>query len=281
MSTADTEDELEVHHPFKICGEGISDGTRNLNYTPSLQASPGPPTNANEPKRLQIIDYDTLGPIQRTCEQDVRDCSHETLQDILNDNMYFREKVAELTKDQERLNQQVRVLRSELKVQNGELSSQPGDPYKSICRRIASLERRLKVRQEFIDTCPKSKPKNRGPSPIESSVYKMGRTLESLSNRKEFRYPKTNHRNQEWTKDLHELLGRVFVGVQESAFLPDFHSQMSAGVLVQVIVGTAICEWVFESELRCTAMMKTPILENIQFLMSTIRKCAVKDYTHT
>ena len=286
-STADTEDEPEIRQSLETCSEGRPDGSRNLNPVPSLQASSESFIYANEPKRLQIIDYDTLDPIQRTCEQNVQDCSHETLQDILNDNMYLREKLAELTKKQRSLDQQVRVLQSKLGVRNDELGSQPVDPLKTLCDRIVDLERRLNDRQEFLDPYLKSETENHHPpsmkqmKQIESGLYNMGRRLESLSTRKEFRYPQTDHLQQEPTKDLGELLGRIFVDVQQSALLPHIRSQVSVGDLVQAIVGSAACEWVFESELRCTAMMKTPLLEAFRYHLSTIRKCAMKDHIHT
>lgn len=284
-STANTEDELEVHQSIETCSEVRSDSSCNLNPVPSLQASPESFINANIPKRLQIIDYGTPGPIQTTCEQDVQDCSYETLQDVLNDNMTLREKLAKLTKANDSLDQQVRVLHSKLRVQNGELGSQPVDPLDVLCDRIVDLESRLNHRKEFLDPFLKRETENDHTSSmwkrmkqIESSIYNMSRIIESLPSRKEFQYPQKDHLEQESSKDLGELLGRVFADVQESALLPHLRSKVSVGDLVQAIVGAAVCEWVFESELRCTAMMKTALLEAFRYLMGTIRKGAVKDH---
>jgi len=273
-SSVDIEDEVEIQPFIEICIETRSDSFHNLNPIPSLQV-----TNANEPKPLKITDCDTLDQIQRKCEQD---CSHETLQDILNDNKYLREKLAESTKNQESLKQQVRVHQSKLKVQNGE---QDVDPVKALSDKVVDLGRRLNDRREFLDLFLKLETekhhKKQLKEKIEFSMYNMSRILESLSTREEFRYPKTDHRKQESTKDLCELLRRVFVDVQESALFADLRSQVSVGDLVQAIVGAAVCEWVFESELRCTAMMDTPLLEALRYLTSTIGKCTTKDHIHT
>jgi hypothetical protein len=195
---------------------------------------------------------------------------------MLNDNMYFRKKLAESTKHQKSLEQEVRVLQSQLRARNGELGSQPPNPLKSLCKRLVNLERQLNDRKEFLDPFLKSETKNHDSSSmlkqIEFSTYNMSRILESLSTREEFRYPKTDHLKQEWNKDLGELLGRIFVDVQESALLPYLRSQVPVGDLVQAIVGAAVCEWVFKSELRCAAMMNTPLLEAFRSLMNTICK---------
>ena len=252
-STGDIEDELVVHKWFGKASSG----------------------SVNEPER-QIIDYDTLRLIQPTC--DLQDC----IQDILDDNMYFRGKLAEVTKNIDVLERQNHELKSQLRV--GE--PHPADHVETLCDELVDLRRRLNVRVDILDPCLKSKTEDHRllkkmiqmKKQIESSFYQMGRLLEFLSSGEEFRYPQTDHLKQESTEDLGELLARVFVDVQELSHL---HSQVSAGDLVQAIVGTAVCEWVFESDLRCMAMMKTPLLEALKCHMSTIGKCTAKDHIHT
>ena len=277
-STVDIDDEPEVHRSFEICIEGRFDGSRNPNPIPSSQASSISSTNTNQPKRLQLIDHDTHGAIPRACEQGVQDCGHETLQDMLKDNMYFRKKLGELSKHQESLEQQVRVLQSQLRVRSGELGSQPVDPLEILCDRIVDLKHRLNARKEFLDPYLKPETENHHRSSmlkrIEPSIYNMSRILESVSAREEFRYPKPDHLKQESNEDLGELLGNFFVDVQELAPLAHLRSQVCPGDLVQAIVGAAVCEWVFESEFRCSAMMKTPLLEAFRDHMRIFRKCA-------
>lgn len=280
------EDEPEVRQVFEIRIEGRSDGSRKRKPIPSLQDSSGSFRNANEFNGLQIDDDDTLDPSHGTCELGVQDFSRETLQDILHDNMYLREKLSELTQIQNSLDHQVRSLHNQLRIQNGELRSQSGDSLEALSNMVVDLLRKLNDRREFVEPCLKSETENHHlPSSmweqIERSMHNMSRILESLPTMEDFRYPKRDRPRQELTKDLDELLGKVFVDMRESALLSHFRSQVSVGDLVQAVVGAAVCEWVFESELRCTTMMKTPLSEALRYLMTTIRKCtAKKPYLH-
>jgi hypothetical protein len=274
-STADTEDGPEIRQSLETCsGEG-SDGSRNLVTVRSSQASSESFFYTNELKEPPIIDYDTPYPIHQTCEQPWQCCNHETFQDLLSDNIYFRKKLAESTTQRESLLQQVRALQSD----------QPEDTLKILCDRIGDLERRMHDRREYLDPFLKLKTEYHLPPPIleqiESDFHKMRRGFEALSIRKEFRYPHRDPLQQESHKGLGHLLSRVLGDAQQSPLLSQLRSQVSLGELVQAIVGAAVCEWVFESELRCTAMMQTPVLEAIRYLSSTVCKYADEDLAQT
>ena len=226
-----------------------------------------------------MLDYSILDPILNTREEDVQDCSHETLQDILDENMDLRRMLDETTKENEKLAQVARLHRSTLKIQSGELGSQAADPLKGLYAELAELKRQINDRKEFLDPFLKienehQKSVHKQMNQIERYWHTLRRDLESFLEKKEFRYPQQDGLKEVSTTDLNELWRRVSGDVQESVLLPHLRSQMRVGDVVQAIVGTAVCEWVFEAELRCTAMLKTPILNRVEYFLSTMRKCA-------
>lgn len=270
-SIADTEDGPEIRQSLETCSEGRSDGSRNLITGRSPQASSEPSFYTNKLKEFPSIDYDTPDPIHQTCEQPWQCCNHEPLQDLLSDNIYFRKKLAESTTERESLLQQVRALQSH----------QSDGTLKILSDRIVDLESRMHDRREYLDPFLKLKTEYHLPPPIleqiESDFNKMRRGFEVLSIRKEFRYPHRDPLQQGSHKGLGHLLSRVLGDAQESALLSQLRSQVSLGELVQAIVGAAVCEWVFESDLRCTAMMQNPFVEAIRYLSSIVCKYAHED----
>lgn len=46
--------------------------------------------------------------------------------------------------------------------------------------------------------------------------------------------------------------------------------QYPIGLVIQSLTGAAICDWVFNEKMQCTAMMNTPLLEGYKHHLSTI-----------
>lgn len=239
-----------------------------MHAAPSLQETSESFFYASELQKPPILDYEDPDSIDRSGEQPILDCSHETLRDLFNDNIYFRKKLASVEKERKKLDQEQRLINSLSAVNMV-------DRAKSQQGRITDLERQLN-NQTFLKPFLELEREYRSPlnlKRIKHSFTKMKGQFGSLSIMDEFQYLRENFLHQQ-SKDADELLRKVLGDVPQSA--PHDHSSWQIGdrvpadIMVQSLVGAAVCEWVFQAELRCTAMMNVPLLESFKNHLRTV-----------
>jgi hypothetical protein len=265
----DSEDGFDSSTSFETCIEqkhrAIS--TSKVNSSPDITS----PSCIRPEKFLDgvINEYDNPCSARQTPEFKTvfPTCSHETMQELINENVSLRKKLSDMAEKCNRLDHNER-LKNSLQVFR---------PL-GLEQRIKDLEDRMKRQnQEILDL--RLQRKNLKPfrlflepdssRRVENNMERikdchgqMERSLESLSIR-------SNYQQSAWnmeSRDLSELKYRALGNWSYDGSDP-------VGRLVQSLTGAAVCDWVFHTKFQCVDMMNTMILEAYRELLRASGKC--------
>jgi hypothetical protein len=112
---------------------------------------------------------------------------------------------------------------------------------------------------------------------IKHGLDTMKSGILSLSSITEFRYPPDQFlasSSKPLATLLRKVLGDPDQSILQSEECRELERQVPTDEMIQSLTGAAICEWVFHSEFRCSAMMSTDIFEEVKQHLSTICECA-------
>jgi hypothetical protein len=219
-------------------------------YTTELQDTP-------------IVGYDDLNTVQKFPENLVLDCSHETLRDLFNDNLYFRKKWSDSEERCKKIDRNGRLRHSLLAPGSADILQKMADTIETQNEKINALQRQLsnqKFLQQFL-TLGRGEEVPLNQAQIQTNHAKMRRDFRSLSTMNCFQHPGEISACVE-SRDLNELKSKVLSDV----------NRYPVGLVIQSLTGVAICEWVFNGKMQCTAMMNTPLLEGYRHHLRAICK---------
>ncbi|KAE9377464.1 hypothetical protein N431DRAFT_553915 [Stipitochalara longipes BDJ] len=259
-SIADTEERIKSSQSSDTCREGDTYEDCSLN-TPSLRNALKLPFYATELQDTPTIDYDDPNTIKQIPEQAILDRSHETLRDLFNDNLYFRKKWSDSEERRGKLDRNQRLRHSLLAPGSADVLQTMADTIEIQNEKINTLQRQLgnqKILQQFL-MLGKGEEVPLNQSQIQNSHKKMRREFRSLSIMDCFQHPGETSACIE-SQDLNELKSKVSI---------DVHSY-PVGLVIQSFTGAAVCEWVFNEKIQCTAMMSSPLLEGYRCHLGTI-----------
>jgi hypothetical protein len=262
-SIADTEDRIKSSQASDTGGEGSTYDDCILNGTPSLPSALQPSFYATELQDTPTIDYDDPNTVQQIPENAILDRSHETLRDLFNDNLYFRKKWSDSEERREKIDRNERLRHSLLASGSAEVLQTMADTIEIQNEKINILQRQLrnqKFLQQFL-TLGRGEEVPLNQAQIQIDHKKMSREFRSLSIMNCFQHPGETSGCVE-SQDLKELKSKVF---------SDLH-RCPIGLVIQSLTGAAVCEWVFNGKIQCTAMMSSPLLEGYRRHLDTICK---------
>lgn len=255
----DTEASFESGPSIDTCREGKPDDS------PSLAAIPSSRETFRSSCEIELQKSSVHG--YEDSEQTISDCPYETFQELINDKLYFRQKWMASEREREKLSEKIR----RLELQNGRENMQ----IDALNNQILDLKHQSKIHQ-FLQPFLELEKQYKSPptlGDIKQSLATMKSGLGYLSAMDEFSYPQGNFLDS-GSKPLRNLLRRVLGDFQKSAPPVEtnsrFKRQVPAGDMVRSLTGAAICEWVFQPEFRCSAMMSTSILEELKHHLSAV-----------
>ncbi len=199
--------------------------------------------------------------MQQFPEQLVLDCSYETLRDLFNDNLYFRRKWLDSEERRKKNDRNGRLRHSLLAPGSADVLQTMADTIETQNEKINILQRQLsnqKFLQQFL-TLGRGEEVPFNQAEIQIHHAKIKRDFRSLSIMTCFQHPRETSAYFE-SRDLNDL--KLKVSSELSGY--------PIGLVVQSLTGAAICEWVFNGKMQCTAMMNTPLLEGYRYHLSTI-----------
>lgn len=256
-SIADTEERIKSSQSSDTCTEGNLSGSpilpndlQSFFYTTALHDTPA-------------IGYDDLNAVQQFPEKLVLDRSHETVRDLFNDNLYFRQKWSDSEERRKKIDRNGRLRHSLLAPGSAGLLHRMADTIESQNEKINTLQRQLSNQtflQQFL-TLGRGEEVPINQAQIKMYHTKMRRDFRSLSIMDCFQHPREKSACFE-SQDLNELKSKVFSDV----------NRYPIGLVIQSLTGAAICEWVFNGKMQCTAMMNTPLLEGYRYHLRTVCK---------
>jgi hypothetical protein len=256
-SIADTEERIKSSQSSVTCREGSPSGA------PSLQSDLQSFFYATELQDTPAIDYDDLNTAEQFPEKLVLDCSHEILRDLFNDNLYFRKKWSDSEERCKKIDRNGRLRHSLLAPGSADVLQTMADTIETQNEKIYALQRQLSnqtfLQQFLILGRGKEVPINQ--SQIQSYHAKMRRDFRSLSIMNCFQHRRETAACFE-SRDLTELKSKVVSDV----------NCYPIGLVIQSLTGAAVCEWVFNGKIQCTAMMSSPLLEGYRRHLGTICK---------
>jgi hypothetical protein len=236
---------------------------RGLNDAPSLQSASQSFFYATELQDTPTVDYDDLDTVHQFPEKPILDRSHETLRDLFNDNLYFRKKWSDSEERRKKIDRNGRLSHSLLAQGSANVLQTMADTIEAQNEKINSLQRQLN-NQTFLQpflTLGRGKEVPLNQVQIRTYHAKMRRDFRSLSIMNYFQHPDGTSTCVE-SRDLNELKSKVLSDV----------NHYPVGLVIQSLTGAAICEWVFNGKMQCTAMMNTPLLEGYRHHLHTICK---------
>lgn len=199
------------------------------------------------------------------------------MRDLLSDNAYFRKELATLKKQRQIVDKVERYIEGVYHAANGKLDVETAiERLKKQQTLIIQLQSEQKNNNLFLQKYLHLKREDHVTisfEKIKSNLGLMQRELDSLSIMDEFQYPREYPQSSASTA---ELLSTV-MGTVELLSVHDHDTNSSEDrvpihSVIQYITGTAICEWVFHAELRCTAMMSVPLLDKYRHHLGTYCK---------
>lgn len=148
-SIADTEERIKSSQSSDTCREGSVYEACNLNSTPSLRSALQSSFYATELQDTPTIDYDDPNTVQKIPETAILDCSHETLRDLFNDNLYFRKKWSDSEERREKIDRNERLRHSLLAPGSADVLQTMADTIQIQNEKISTLQRQLS-NQKFV-----------------------------------------------------------------------------------------------------------------------------------
>ncbi|KAN0096635.1 hypothetical protein V8E51_015440 [Hyaloscypha variabilis] len=261
LSIADTEERIKSSQSPDTCREGHTTEACSLNGTPSLQSAPQSSFYATGLQDTLTIDYDDPNTVQQIPEDAILDRTHETLRDLFNDNLYFRKKWLESEERREKIDRNERLKHSLLAPGSSDVFQTMADTIEIQDEKINTLQRQLsnqKFLQQFL-TLGRGKEVPLNQAQIQINHKKMTREFRSLSIMNCFQHPGETSTGLE-SQDLNELKSKIST---------DLHCY-PIGLVIQSLTGAAVCEWVFNGKIQCTAMMSSPLLEGYRRHLGTV-----------
>lgn len=218
---------------------------------------------ATELKDTPTIDYDDPNTVQQFPEKLTLDCSNETLRDLFNDNLYFRKKWSDSEERRKKIDRTGRLRHSLLAPGSADVLQTMADTIETQNEKINTLQRQLSNQaflQQFL-TLGRGEETPLNQTQIQINHTKIRRDFRSLSIMNCFQHPGETSACIE-SQDLNELKSKAFSDV----------NRYPVGLVIQSLTGAAVCEWVFNGKIQCTAMMNTPLLEGYRYHLGTICK---------
>jgi len=272
-SVADTEDCIDVRQSFETCSEGIPiESPKNASQAFFY---------ADEPRKPPSIEYDNPAPLQQFLEEPILGQTYETLRDLFSDNAYFRKELAALKEQRQTVDKVKRYIEGVYHTANGKLDAETAiERLEKQQTLIIQLQNEQKNNNLFLQKYLHLKREDHVTTSFEKIKGNLGlmqRELDSLSIMDEFQYPREY---PQCSASTAELLSTV-MGTIELLSVHDHNTNSSENrvpihSMIQYITGTAICEWVFQAELRCTAMMNVPLLDKYRHHLRTYCKTLTK-----
>ena len=262
-SIADTEERMKRSQTPDTCREGNTSEACSLSGDPSLQSALQSSFYATGLQDTPTIDYDDPDTAQQIPEKAILDRTHETLRDLFNDNLYFRKKWSESEERREKIDRNDRLRHSLLAPGSADVIQTMADTIEIQDEKINTLQRQLsnqKFLQQFL-TLGRGKEVPLNQAQIQINHKKMTREFRSLSIMNCFQHPGETSVCLE-SQDLNEL---------KSNISSDVHCY-PIGQVIQSLTGAAVCEWVFNGKIQCTAMMSSPLLEGYRRHLGAICK---------
>ena len=201
--------------------------------------------------------------VQRFPEKLVLDRSHETLRDLFNDNLYFRKKWSDSEERRKKIDRNGRLRHSLLAPGSADVLQKMADTIETQNEKIHNLQRQLSNQtflQQFL-TLGRGEEVPLNQAEIQAYHAKMRRDFRSLSIMNCFQQPEQTSAPFK-SQDLSELESKV----------SSHMNRYPIGLVIQSLVGAAVCEWVFRGKMQCTAMMNTPLLEGYRYHLRTTCK---------
>jgi hypothetical protein len=229
-----------------VCTEDLEFDKPNSIALPILQGSTQSFFYKSELNDHPMMGQDDQGTIQNSPHRLVIDDGHETLQHLLADITYYREKWTDLNKKHQEASEDNRLRRSL------ELSSNtPSETIKQQNNTILGLQLRLESQKRFLDILKLEEvdqvPLNT--TQIKDAYHSMKKLLSILSNNDVVECMGIRQ-TDEPSDDVLQLRQRV----------PGDLGAQPIGLVIQSFTGAALCEWVFNSKLQCMATIDTPLL---------------------
>ena len=238
-----------------------------------------------ECKEQLNINFDDLGLSQQLPDASAPHYYGETLEDLYKDNIYFREKYS---RSEEMLQRFLQEERCELSSSIGLGKADSARMARTIeekDKRIAELERKV-THQKFLRPFLELAREHHAPldlKAIQLNFFKIRSQTKKLFRSKDFHHP--GHRLGSGKLTDLDVLLRKSLGYSEHACARDLmheevKSKFPVNTVVGSLIGAAICEWVFEAELRALAMTTCPLLEIYRDHLKSTCKCS-KSFTCT
>lgn len=278
-SIADSEACTDGANTHDFDAELMGKATQTIDNNIALQNALNSFSADLERKTQVDLDFDDLNLTLQLPNPSLPQDDKEILQDLHLDNIYLRE-------NQSRLERRLQgCLREERR--NLAFSTAPGTAGSASMaqtieiqdERIARLESQLTT-QRFLQPFLKLAREDHAPLNLEairSDFSKIRDGIKILSTSKDFHFPGQRLGTEELT-DLDILLCKN-LGSNEQASTHDLMRQIidfgfPVNTVVQSLIGAAICEWVFDAELRAMAMTSCLLLEGYRHQLSSSCKCA-------
>jgi hypothetical protein len=236
---------------------------RRVNDAASLRSASQSFFYATELQDTPTVDYDDLNTAHQIPEKLILDRSHETLRDLFNDNLYFRKMWSDSEERRKKIDRNGRLRHSLLASGSSDVLQTMADTIEAQNEKINNLQRQLN-NQTFLQpflTLGRGEEVPLNQVQIRTYHAKMRRDFRSLSIMNYFQHPEGTSTCLE-SRDLNELKSKV----------PSDVDHYPVGLVIQSLTGAAICEWVFNGKMQCTAMMNTPLLEGYRHHLNTICK---------
>jgi hypothetical protein len=235
----------------------------SVNDAPSLRNPSQSFFYATELQDTPTLNYDDLNTVPQYPDKLILGLSHETLRDLFNDNLYFRKKWSDSEERRQKTDRNGRLRHSLLAPGSADVLQTMADTIEAQNEKINSLQRQLNNQtflQPFLTLgTAEGVPINQ--VQIRTFHAKMRRDFRSLAIMDYFQHPGGTFACVE-SRDLSELKSKVLSDV----------NHYPVGLVIQSLTGAAICEWVFNKKMQCTAMMNTPLLEGYRHHLHAICK---------
>jgi hypothetical protein len=275
VNTTSNDASVEVADSFENIPDAELEGFAEHPFGTEIRMTKRRLFHLDDVQHVPAIDYDRVSKTSLALETTNAREIHEMLRDLLNDNQYFRQKCLQLEQKRTDSQREIRLMGSLELLSAKDPEWSMSSVIQDQDRLIADLKRSL-TDQTFLQPFLQSSAYDQGLldlNKIRHALKGISSAIYCLAGMKEFQCSFISLSGSE-SEALNALversLGRDSLSLLYEAETPQLASSHLSCLMMQSLTGAAVCEWVFLPDLRCAALLSTPLLESYRYHLNSL-----------
>jgi hypothetical protein len=262
----------EIADSFENCPDAESVVFAECHYGKETETTQGRLFGLRDVQDVPAVNYERINETSIFQTSDVLEVQ-EMLRDLLSDNHHFRQRCLLLEQELEDFRREKRSKASLERLSHEHSGWSESSTIQSKDKLIADLNRRLtnqRFLQPFLQLSADQRPLL-DLKKIERSYCHIKDAIYCLAGMKESECTIPMEFDSEGLGALLERsLGRDSQLLSCRAEKSRSASSHSSSLMMQSLTGAAVCEWVFLPDMRCAALLSTPLLESYRYHLKSL-----------